>query len=390
MAQENKSLCPLCKAEIPSNSNKCTFCGALFVEGSYPFILKGIECPSCGHKNYSYDYCIECRKQFTVVCPMCNERIGLALTRCPNCGLKRDKFNVVREFGSEGFKRKRRSFWGTLFAAVLLAVGIVVVFIIFWTQSGRQVAVDEEKFENPRIVDANDDGKPERVEHFDDNRRLIKVEEDINGDGQFEKIVWLNPENQKPIRVEIEDEAVQNRTVELYDNNGIIRTKLVLSVSMPELIKSQEKFSNSGVLVERWDDKNSDGAFDSYKKFRADGTVWVDAQDSKNFGFIDDWKFYNSKGKLVSESYDSDGDGIFEKVRKYGTSGRLIEERFDKNSDGFAEEVIYYSTLGKVRGKEIDTDGDGLFDYFEVYTKKGIFVRKGFDLDGDGSPDKWE
>lgn len=388
--QEGKSFCPLCKAEIPSSSIKCNFCGALFVEGSYPFILKGIECPYCGHKNYSYDYCVECKKPFTVVCPMCNERVALSSVRCSSCGLKREQFNVVRELGPEGFKRKKRSFWGMLFATVFLAVGVLVALIIFWIQSGRQLIVSEEKFENPRIIDQNEDGKPDRIEHFDDQKRLIKVEEDLNNDGKLEKTVWLNPDSQKPIRIEVVDEVAQARVVELYDNSGVIRSRFGLTLSVPERIKFQENFSSSGALLERWDDKNSDGVFDSYQRFRKDGTVWVDAQDSKNFGFIDNWKFYNSKGRLISEGYDSNGDGVFELLKKYSTSGRLLEERFDKDSDGFAEEIIYYSALGKVRGKEVDTDGDGLFDYFEVYTKKGVFVRKGFDIDGDGSPDRWE
>jgi len=389
MSREDKSLCPLCKATIASDSAKCGFCGALFLGGTFPFILRGIECPSCGHKNYSYDYCIECKKPFTVVCPMCNERIGLSLLSCPNCGLKRERFNVVRELGPEGYKRKRRAYWGALAAAIIIVAGLVVTLTVFWRESGRKVIL-EEKFKNPRYIDSNGDKKAERVEYFDDKRRLIKIEEDLNSDGVVDKVTWVNPQTQKPIRIEIISSPAGYRVIELYDDKGALRMKMTVSIAEPELIKVREDFSSSGALVERWEDKNGDGAFDIYQKFRPDGSVWIDAQDSKGSGFIDAWRFYNSKEKLVSEAYDLNGDGIFEKTSTYGTSGKLIKEEFDLNSDGFIEEIKYYSSLGKMRGKELDTDGDGLPDYFEVYTKRGIFVRKGFDIDGDGSPDKWE
>jgi len=388
-ADEKMSLCPLCRAEIPGNSTKCPFCGALFVEGSHPFILKGIECPNCGHRNYSYDYCSECRRAFTVVCPNCGDRVELSRDRCQSCGLKRDEFNVVRKLGPERFKRKKLMTFGLLALAVVLVVALIVAFFIPWGDSDEaEVALEE--FANPRITDADADGIPEKIEHFDEQKRLVKVEEDVDADGNIDMIVWLDPQTEKPVRIERSVDMEGYKAIELYDKRGMLRTRLVVSEDETELVKVRECFSNSGVLLERWEDRNADGAFDLYQKFRPDGSVWVAAEDAGGEGFLSEWRFYNAQGTLIKKGSDKDGDGVFDELRVFNSSGRLIARHLDRDSDGFADEIVYYNNLGNVRWKEFDKDGDGLPEYFESYTQSGTFARRGYDINGDGKIDKWE
>jgi len=79
---------------------------------------------------------------------------------------------------------------------------VLSIFIASMGQCQGQPEKDEAKQFTPKKVqvDTNYDGKPDRVEYYDNNGQVMRVEQDTTGSGKINE--WVIYKNGTPIRKE--------------------------------------------------------------------------------------------------------------------------------------------------------------------------------------------
>jgi hypothetical protein len=137
------------------------------------------------------------------------------------------------------------------------------------------------------LVDDDGDGRAERALYYDADRRLSRVEEDLDGDGQFE-------------------------TTSLYENGQVSRRRA---------------------------DSDGDGQTDAWSYFEA-GEMVRHEVDNNHDGFRDLVMHYRA-GELVREELDRNGDGRPDLVTHY-RDGQLAERQDDVDYDGVPDVASYY------------------------------------------------
>jgi antitoxin component YwqK of YwqJK toxin-antitoxin module len=387
-------LCPLCKGEIPFDTESCNFCGAVLAPGpnrNTP-ILKGVVCKNCGEKNYDYDRCNSCNQDFVIACPECGSDLRLSDQKCESCGLSIRKFNKIRKKDKpENTSKLQQKYAKYSKAAAGAVLGVAILLVVMWLFFPNELPVEiiEEKVENPRPIDRDQDGVVDRWEHFNEAGMRDWTKESLSADGQANKISFFDS-NDKVLKVQSDTDGNDHyEKIEFY-RDGILRSAFFYEGGDRGMITKYETYSALGKSLLTYLDDNEDGVFEKHYQYDREGRVHLEAFDSKGKGHIDTYIFYNKDKQIVSRGQDADGDGAIEKMTYLSPEGQTLREDTDEDGDAWPEKRILYHISGKVRSIEFDTDSDGLFDKFESYTKKGIYARTGFDINGDGKVDRWE
>lgn len=147
-------------------------------------------------------------------------------------------------------------------------------------------------------ADMNGDGKPDLSRYFaagadEDQKKLVRLEVDLNFDGRVDKINSYNSETGKLAKVELNwdfDKAFD--MVEIYDAEGNLETEEI--------------------------DRDFNGAFDVLKKYKS-GLLYSRQIDTNADSKWDLWEYFTKKGDVYRIGKDQDGDGkpeYFEDVKK--------------------------------------------------------------------------
>jgi len=148
-------------------------------------------------------------------------------------------------------------------------------------------------------VDMNADGRPDMTRTFvpgtkeGEERRLARIEVDLNFDGKVDKRSSYNPDTGKLEKVEINydfDDAFD--MVSYYDAEGNLEAQKV--------------------------DRDFDGKPDVLKRFKG-GLLYSRQIDANGDGKWDLWEYFTKKGDIYRLGKDLDGDGTpeyFEDLRK--------------------------------------------------------------------------
>ena len=150
------------------------------------------------------------------------------------------------------------------------------------------------------VLDEDHDGRADRVLHYQDGTALVRIEEDLDGDGQME-------------------------TTSLYD---------------------------AGQLVRKRADSDGDGQTDSWSFFNG-GELVRHEIDRNRDGFRDLVLIYQA-GQLAREEEDRNGDGRPDFVTRY-RNGEVAERHEDLDYDGTTDVASYYED-GKLVRRELTSE----------------------------------
>ena len=147
-------------------------------------------------------------------------------------------------------------------------------------------------------ADMNADGRPDLSRYFapgaaEGQKKLLRLEIDLNFDGRVDKINTYNPETGKLAKVELNwdfDKGID--MVETYDAEGNLEEQSI--------------------------DRDFNGEFDVLKHYKG-GLPYSRQIDTNNDGRWDIWEYFTKKGDVYRIGKDQDGDGkpeYFEDVKK--------------------------------------------------------------------------
>lgn len=147
-------------------------------------------------------------------------------------------------------------------------------------------------------ADMNGDGRSDLARYYatgkdDSQKKLLRLEVDLNFDGRNDKINHYNPETGKLVKVELNWDFDQNvDMVDLYDADGNLETQEI--------------------------DRDFNGKIDVLKRYK--GALLYSRQiDTDGNGTWDLWEYFTKKGDVYRLGRDQDGDGkpeYFEDVKK--------------------------------------------------------------------------
>jgi hypothetical protein len=392
-------VCPLCQNEIPFDSTQCAYCGALLSPGptrTTP-ILKGINCPNCGAKNYSYDRCDGCGQLFTKTCASCGKAVTLKDQICPECGMPTRKNAAIRRViakkkeereGKAEARSPKLAYIVPIIAALLIAV-----IAIFYAAVGRfsgPAKVEKIKPGEAKPIDTNGDGKTDLWEIYGADGKVVERRFDENHDKVMEKILLLDV-NGRPRLARLDangDGRVEQ--VQIYGKDDTVRIAYHYAGPNPNLLSKIEFFNAKGQLSESWNDRSGDGLMDAYERYDATGRLWIEGSDAKKNGYLDLFLVYRGNRQILQRRYDSDGDGVIEKAETLNRDGVRVSLEEDTNGDGLFDKETLFNLDGSTRWVQLDSNADGIYDTFQSYTVDGKFARSGADTDGDGKPDEWK
>lgn len=143
-----------------------------------------------------------------------------------------------------------------------LLLAAVIVFIPI----GPALSQSQNKDLIPKEVklDTNFDGIVDRVEIYDSNKVIVRVEADTSGDGKINE--WINYEKGKPATAE-------------KDNNGDGKPDTFVT------------YNSKGKAVKSETDTNGDGKVDEWVYYK-DGTIARAEKDTNGDGKPDTWASY--------------------------------------------------------------------------------------------------
>jgi hypothetical protein len=393
-------VCPLCHYEIPFDSSKCTYCGALLAPGparGTP-ILKGIVCSACSARNYNYDSCDACGHKFTKTCINCGGEMPISEPACAHCGHSGRRPTSGGRRGQaeiDDDTTPSRPAWMTY--AIPAGISLVIVlFALVYAMWPRADAVDGAKIElgpqpgEARAVDTDGDGTPDYWDVYGQNERVSERRHDVNHDSIIEKIEFFDSEgNPKYAHVDADGDG-DIEQVHAFNKEGQ-RTMVYHyegeSLDVPRRI---ERYSAAGDLIERWNDKNLDGVWDVYQRYDKQGNLLVEGADTKESGFIDLYLVYKRDREIMRREYDENGDGFIEKRETLNPQGIRVVMEEDTDANGVIDKKTFFHLTGKTRWVQLDSNGDAIYDTFKSYTKEGRLARTGIDNNLDGSPDNWK
>jgi len=390
--------CPLCGTEIPFDSTQCGYCGALLAAGpsrSTP-ILKGVVCPQCKTKNYSYDECHSCGRVFTITCPSCQTEMKLTDQSCPHCGMSLRRINSTRRKAERVAARvgktareRIKDKW-TFIVPISLAVLMIAIAGVYSLWFAAPAKSQAPRAGKAQAVDLNNDGKTDRWDIYGPGGWVTERRYDENNDGIVEKIELLD--EQGMVRYATLDENADRRIeqYQVYAPNGKLRSAYFYGDDREHRPIKIETYNHQGVLMERWVDTDEDFLFNTYSRFDPKGRLMLEAADTKNNGYFDLILLYRGNKQIYERQYDADGDGIIEKIESLNSGGARIALTEDLNADGLIDKKTFYQTSGAVRWVQIDANKDGVFDTFESYSQTGQVARTGTDTNNDGAPDQWQ
>ena len=147
-------------------------------------------------------------------------------------------------------------------------------------------------------ADMNSDGVPDMTRFYapgstEANKKLLRLEVDLNFDGRVDKINTYNPETGKLAKVELNwdfDKGID--MVETYDAEGNLDSQQI--------------------------DRDFNGVFDVIKQYKG-GLLYSRQIDTDNDRRWDLWEYFTKKGDVYRLGKDQDGDGkpeYFEDIKK--------------------------------------------------------------------------
>ncbi len=151
-----------------------------------------------------------------------------------------------------------------------------------------------------RALDQSGDGKLDRLDSYDADQKLVRSEEDLDGDGRME-------------------------TISVYED---------------------------GVLARRRADHDGDGQPDAWSFYRG-GDLERHEVDRDHDGFRDVSLHYQA-GQLAREEEDKNGDGRPDVIARYA-AGELAERSEDLDFDGQPDIVSFYEK-GKLLRREVRSE----------------------------------
>ncbi len=148
--------------------------------------------------------------------------------------------------------------------------------------------------ERREMVDDDRDGRAERVLHYDGSQRLVRTEEDLDGDGELE-------------------------TTSLYEDGQVSRRRADMD---HDRRTDAWTYFEAGEMVRHEVDRNGDGFRDLVMHYRA--------------------------GELVREELDRNGDGRPDMITHY-REGQVAEKHDDVDYDGAPDVASFYENGRLVR-----------------------------------------
>jgi antitoxin component YwqK of YwqJK toxin-antitoxin module len=238
--------------------------------------------------------------------------------------------------------------------------------------------------ENIVRQDSDNDGKIDRIAHFDQAGKISKLEEDSNRDGTYD--IMSRYKDKKPICQEKDTNFDGKKDFFChFDAKGF-----------PEKIEEDTRYTGridririyrKGVPDRVEYDADGDGFMETIS-FYKEGKIFLQTQDKNKDGKPDVKIFFNQKEEKERVEKDEDGDGKVD-LKVFYKNGRLTKSEEDAGNTGHFNIVWFYNDSEEAVRAEEDNNGDGRMDTWYFYQKNRLTAVKE-DTNGDGKPDIWE
>jgi len=192
--------------------------------------------------------------------------------------------------------------------------------------------------------------------------RVVRLVLDADGDGKPERIRFLDRKSGDPIREE-SDRNYDGVLDAWKSYRGGEVVGLILDENDDGNPDVFETYGN-GLLVIRELDRDDDGVRDVFYRYRGD-SLFEEGHDANNDGVVDLRILYENRRRARAEE-DVDRDGRMDLWTRYSEQGEEITEiDQDRAGRGFAD----------------------TFAFFQIQDGKAVLVRRERDLNGDGQID---
>ena len=241
-----------------------------------------------------------------------------------------------------------------------------------FTESGDELAV------LTISTDTGGDGVIDRVVQwsYDDRGNRVLLEEDMDGDGTFEKVTaneYVYGDNNRVILVESDEgldgtiDAVEMRT---YNDRGRVLEVVhdLDNDGKPDKIETNV-WNDRGLRVRWQTDQPVGGPIETVQEwdFDDEGRSHSRTMHRQVGDSLTSYRYNNvfdANGRLHAFEVDNGADGSIDNrgVRFYDMSGRMVETQNDIDNDGTPDNstVYGYDGQGKLRTISIDNGMDGV------------------------------
>jgi antitoxin component YwqK of YwqJK toxin-antitoxin module len=208
-------------------------------------------------------------------------------------------------------------------------VSHILFFILIAASAGPALGKDIAK-------DTDNDGRVDRVAHFDDHGALVSLTVDGDGDGRMERRQWYADRTLERVEQDLDGDGFWEHR-DYYANATRRR---------------QEVFAPNKNLLR-------------IALFTAQGGVAKTLRDTDGSGHLDTVCTY-VRGKLDVCEKDEDDNGIWE-LRQEFVNNTLARRLQDTNQDGFAESVITFDASSMPVRSEHDLDENRFRETVRTY-----------------------
>ncbi len=215
--------------------------------------------------------------------------------------------------------------------------------------------------------DRNNDGKPDKREHFAGGLRVYRVDLDEDFDGRYDRYDTMTAQGY----------AILTHYDRDWDD-------------APERWVQR---GGTGTIISEWTDQDENAAPERYREFDRAGHLTEEGIDQDGDGLYELERFYNPRWPNPSQpdtvERDDDRDGQFERREIFDSTGRLLIVMLDTDGDGNRDVSRYLRADGAVYKEGHDRDSNGDFEEWR-FPQPGSGVRVAYDDDNDRDVDRWE
>lgn len=211
--------------------------------------------------------------------------------------------------------------------------------------------------------------------------RVVRLVLDADGDGKPERIRFLDRKGGEPIREESDRnyDGVLDAFKSYRDGEVVGRILDENDDGNPDVFETYA----GGLLVIRELDRDDDGVRDVFYRYRGD-SLFEEGHDANNDGVVDLRILYQDRRRVRAEE-DVDRDGRMDLWTRYSEQGEEVTEiDQDRAGRGFADTFAFFQIRdgeALLLRREQDLDGDGRIDVVSFYVDGRLWRRQIADAD---------